>query len=97
MSFLKLPDLLPSALNRAGIQRHVHASSALDCATTVFRELFGPELQQRITPLYVRGDELCVRVQSSVLANEIRLRERRILEQIQKQHPGIQRLRVQLS
>lgn len=96
MSFLKLPDLLQSALNRAGIQRHVHATSALDCAKRVFRELFGQELEQRITPLFVRGEELCVRVHSSVLANEIRLREKRIIEKIQKQHPGIRKLRVLL-
>jgi predicted nucleic acid-binding Zn ribbon protein len=83
MTLSSLSDSLKQRMQDASpLMRGVVAASAIEVATTVIAEMLPAGLVEHVKPLYVKNRTLTVTCASSVAAQEIRLRQAEIVEQI---------------
>ncbi|TSC76865.1 MAG: hypothetical protein G01um101431_48 [Parcubacteria group bacterium Gr01-1014_31] len=85
MPFLPLKDLLPRALRTAKITDQVQAAQVLDAAQRVLAQLLPPQAMTGVQVLQLRQGTLTIRVPSSAVANELRLRQGDVLRQLNAQ------------
>lgn len=80
---------LKSLLNRQkSVSRFVpkiEASMVLEKYNEIILEEFGPMGKKRARALYLKGDCLCVAVLSSVMSQELKLREERIIDKLNQE------------
>lgn len=85
MSFTSISDSLKQTLGKhTSLRKQVEASQVVEYATQVFTELFPAELATHAKPLFLKNRTLTVTCSSAVLAQEIRLRQQEIVENINK-------------
>lgn len=84
MTFTSLKKLVDDSVQRAGIKDDVDASLLLAAAQKIFADLFGADTAAAMKPLYVKRGVLTVSCVSSVAAQELKLREREILDRLAK-------------
>ncbi|OGY85103.1 MAG: hypothetical protein A3F54_02445 [Candidatus Kerfeldbacteria bacterium RIFCSPHIGHO2_12_FULL_48_17] len=77
--FRSLGDLLGHSLRRHGLEQQVGATQVVERAQRIFVQEFGEEIMRYVDVKFVRGGALAVRVESSVVAQEVRLREKKVL------------------
>lgn len=83
MTFTPLGDAIQDSLNaKDALGKQVQAASVLDAATTVFEQRFGKEEAAQVVPRFVKNKTLTVTCSSSVIAQEIRLNQAEIVDQI---------------
>ena len=75
-----LKDLLPKAVNKAGIGPAVEAAVICEQFAEVVKETFGAAWQQNCKPLYVKNRTITVACLNNVVAQEIKLPEKTLLE-----------------
>ena len=76
--------LLNSALQRANIHKQVRATQALDYVNELLQKQWHEKIKNKAKPLYIKDRKLVIAVLSSVLANEIRLRQHWLMAEINK-------------
>ncbi len=79
-----LQDLLRVRLRTAGIEPQVEASLVVSEAKKKLEMIFGKGILNKVQPLYVKEKVLTIAVLSSVVAQEIRFREKDIVETVNK-------------
>lgn len=84
MTIHSLKDLLPNTVNRLGIKKQVESSLILEELSRIVREIFPDNVAKKIKPLYVRNNMITVVCLSSEVMSEISLRERAIIEKMER-------------
>lgn len=84
MSFVMVGELIQQSVRRSGASKKIEAALVLEDCMFVLKKLFGKEIEKKVKPLYLSGMVLKVSVTSSVLACEIKLKETRIISEINK-------------
>lgn len=64
------------------LKKQIEAVEITDAATSVFDELFPPDLARHAKPQYLKNRTLTVSCTSSALAQEIRLNQAKIVDSI---------------
>lgn len=82
MSFQPLKDDLAKRVQKAGISEEAEAAMVLERVITVLKRLFGDDADKNMKPLYVKRGVLTVSCLSSVAAQELKLREREIVQEV---------------
>lgn len=82
MSFAKLSDLLGRSARKKGISAQVEAAMILEFFKQVTKDMFEEKARSAISPLHVRDGTLTVATLSPALAQELKLREREIIDGI---------------
>ncbi len=83
MAFTSMSDSLQKRMGAQSPLRHqLETAQVLTCAMTVFQECFGSELSAHIKPLFLKNRTLTVTCSSSVLAQEIRMKQGDIVQKI---------------
>jgi predicted nucleic acid-binding Zn ribbon protein len=80
--FHPLKNLLPKSINRAKIGGRVEIAMILEEFEKVVKEVLGERAAQKSKPLYLKGKIITVAVLSSVLAQEFRLNEGKIIKKL---------------
>ncbi len=82
MPFIPLGDALSKRMSsNTPLKRQVEATQVVELAKGVFEEMF-QELAIHINPLFLKNRTLTVSCTSSVVAQEIRLRQNEIVRQL---------------
>ena len=84
MSFTPIKRILPGAMGRTGEKENIEATIVLQEFLRIVNMLFGKNVSSRIKPLSVKHGTLTYSCMSSVVAQEIRLREREIIGMLEK-------------
>ncbi len=83
MGFTPLGEALFAKMNlNSKLKKQVEAGSAVAFAEQVFLALFGEEGAKQVKPLFLKNRTLTVTCVSSVIAQEIRLNQAAIVQQI---------------
>lgn len=80
---LKKEDLL-RAVRQAGIGSEVEAAEVLDVCTKALVEMFGEETAKELQPLFFRNNTITIKASSSIIAQEVKLRELELFRRINK-------------
>lgn len=81
---IKLSELLRGYARRRGIAQQVEAAMVLELFTRVSGDVLGSAHSASVKPLYFKEGTITVAVESPVLAQELKLHERIIVERINK-------------
>lgn len=85
MSFTPLGEELKNIFKlNTNLQKQVETSSIIDIAGEVMKEFFGPDSVELTRPLFLKNRTLTVSCASSVMAQELRLRQKELVEEINK-------------
>lgn len=85
MSFTPLGEALHDKMKgQKSLKNQIEASEAIEIAGAVFVELFGEEMATHAKPLFLKNRTLTVSCSSTTMANEIRLNQAKIVEEINK-------------
>jgi len=85
MSFTPLGDELKNVFKlNTNLQKQVETSSIIDTAGEVMKEFFGTDSIERTKPLFLKNRTLTVSCVSSVMAQELRLNQKELIEEINK-------------
>lgn len=79
-----MKHLLTQSVQRAGVAASVDAARVVTAAEQVLRAIFTPEVAARMKPLYLKNRTLTVSCDSSIVAQELKLREPDILAALAK-------------
>ena len=82
--FQSLGNLLNKNIKRSGISHHVENAMVLETFTKVLLEVMGPKISAQVKPTYIRNRVLTIACMSSVLAQEVRFKEKKIVTEINK-------------
>lgn len=83
MPFSPIGDTLRDKVNKdTPLQKQVEAGQIVEIAEHVFRELFGEEESVHVKPLFLKNRTLTVTCSSSTVAQEIRLNQAEIVNNI---------------
>lgn len=82
MSFTPLGDAISHKLLDDPVGKQVQAAGVLEAATAVFAQRFGKEEAEHVVPRFVKNKTLTVTCSSSVIAQEIRLNQAEIVDEI---------------
>jgi len=80
--FQPIKNLLPKSLERSKIGRQVEISMILEEFNRVVEKILGEKATRRIKPLYLKNKVITVATLSSVLAQELKLNEEKIIKKI---------------
>lgn len=83
-----LRHLITQSVRRSGAAPSVEAAKIVDEATAILGVLFGADLASHMKPLYVKNRTLTVSCTSSTVAQELKLRETEILDQLSQKLAG---------
>lgn len=85
MPFTPLGDAINSAhAPQSPLQKQVEAAEIIEIAQKAFLEIFGEELANHAHPQFLKNRTLTVTCGSAALAQEIRLRQKEIVDSINK-------------
>ncbi len=88
MAFSSLRDLLSRSLRTAGIDRQVRAAQVVDTFGAVVAQHLGAPVAAQATAVHLRDGVLTVRCASSAMAQELRLREPKLLATLNERVGG---------
>jgi len=80
--FHPLKNLLPKSLERSKIGRQVEIAMVLEEFTKVVSQMFGEKTGKKVRPMYLKNKIITVATLSSVLAQELKLNEIKIIKKI---------------
>lgn len=83
MAFNTLGDLLHRNLRKKGLAYQVEASMVLQVFQNIAKEWWG-DLSDSMRPMYVKDQVLVIAVLAPALAQELKLREKELIEAINK-------------
>ena len=75
-------NLLDQSLHKAGIYNQVKASDTIGVFLRFIKERFGQEAVNQIKTTYIKNSTLFIKINNSVLAQEIKFSEKEILESL---------------
>jgi predicted nucleic acid-binding Zn ribbon protein len=85
MSFTPLGDALQDKMKSTSpLKKQVEASEAVEAATAVIEHMFPADLVGHAKPLFLKNRTLTVTCASSTMAQEIRLRQAELVDNINK-------------
>ena len=85
MPFTPIGDTLQDNVNQKGpLKKQVDASLAVEAAEAVIKDMFEPDLAIHAKPLFLKNRTLTVTCSSSIMAQEIRLKQSEIVDKINK-------------
>lgn len=85
MSLLSISDTLKNRMNQQNpLKKQIDAALVVEAAAKVMVKVFG-DLSSQLKPLYLKNRTLTVSCGNSTLAQEIRLNQAKIVEQINKE------------
>ena len=95
MSFSAISSVLRKTLqNRDGLQQQVTAALICDEFDKIIQNHFGDKIKNKAKALYFKNNILTIACLSSVMAQEIKLNEKKILDKINKKFSGrVERIR----
>jgi hypothetical protein len=79
-----LGDILKKRTSQSPIWRGVTAALAVEEANKIIKELFGDEIQKYAQAVYLKNEVLSIACLSSVVAQEVKINEKKIIEKIAK-------------
>lgn len=88
MAFIHLGDLLPRNLRAAGIDRQVRAAQVISTFAQVVGQRVNDAISARAQAVVLRDGVLTVRCANSAIAQELRLRERDLLADLNERVGG---------
>lgn len=81
-SFTPIGDALQDRVGNKSIQKSVDASMVINAAEEVFKDMFGEEQAFHANPQFLKNRTLTVTCTSSIMAQEIRLKQKKIVKNI---------------
>ena len=78
-------DDMMKRIKNAGIGSAVHATDVLDVVKKVLTKEFEEDIARKVTPLFFRNGTITLRTTSSIIAQEVRLREKEFAKRINEQ------------
>ncbi|MFA6410413.1 MAG: DciA family protein [Candidatus Buchananbacteria bacterium] len=84
MPFIKVEKLLDKSIQKAGISSQLYSVQVLDEFLPVMKKFFGEQTIKKIKPLYLKEGVLSVACLSSVLAEDLKNQEKRILNELNR-------------
>ncbi|MCF6276537.1 MAG: DUF721 domain-containing protein [Candidatus Magasanikbacteria bacterium] len=85
MSFTPLGQELKNKFNQnTTLQKQIETSSIIEIAEEIMKEFFGKDSVTLTRPLFLKNRTLTVSCASSVMAQELRLRQKELVEEINK-------------
>lgn len=82
--FIKISDLLDQSTKKAGVSDQVEAVDVINHFADIISTQFTKTLKNRVKPLYLKNKTLTVSCESQVVASELKLHERKILQLLNK-------------
>ena len=82
MGFTPIKYTLNRNIQSSGLQNQVDGARVIDIFSQIIKEIFGPEFNGKTKALYLKNRTLTISVTSSVIGQEIKLREAKIVEAI---------------
>jgi len=82
-------NILTQALHKAGIYNQVKASDTIGIFLKYIQEKFGKEAVNQIKTTYIKNNTLFIKINNSVLAQEIKFSEKEIIELLNNEIRGI--------
>ena len=82
-------NILIQALHKAGIYNQVKASDTIGIFLKYIQEKFGKEAVKQIKTTYIKNNTLFIKINNSVLAQEIKFSEKEIIELLKNEIRGI--------
>ncbi|MDD5040148.1 MAG: DUF721 domain-containing protein [Patescibacteria group bacterium] len=79
-----IKDILQSSLQKAGIADQVNAAVVCNEFNRIMEELFGTQISGKVKALYVKNRTLTLAVMSSAVGQELKLKERELIEKLEK-------------
>jgi predicted nucleic acid-binding Zn ribbon protein len=79
-----IKKILPKSIKKAGITKQVQAAMVTDYFTEAVAEVLGVTIAKKAKALYLKDKILMVACLSSVLAQELQLNQRKIINRINK-------------
>ncbi|PIR92046.1 hypothetical protein COU01_03845 [Candidatus Falkowbacteria bacterium CG10_big_fil_rev_8_21_14_0_10_44_15] len=86
--FHDLKHLIANAVQRAGVSRQVEAASVVELFNRLAPEMLGKTIAREAKAVYVRNNILTVECGSSLIMQELRYREPKIIQAINQQAGG---------
>lgn len=80
--FIKIKNLLNKSINRAGFSRQIEATQVVEQADKVLRQILSQKVYEKIKPVSFKNGALTIACLNSVAAQEVKLRQREIIAQI---------------
>lgn len=95
MTFVKLEQLLPKSIKKAGISHQLDSLKILEEFNKVAKKIFGEEVMKKIKPLYLKNGTLSIACLSSVLGERLKSQEKRVLAELNRPYKKemVERLR----
>jgi predicted nucleic acid-binding Zn ribbon protein len=85
MSFTPLGDELKRVFTQnSTLKKQIEASSIVDVANEVLKDVFGKEVGEMARPIYLKNRTLTISCSNSVMAQELRLNQAIIVEKLNK-------------
>ncbi|OGY78789.1 MAG: hypothetical protein A3B74_03295 [Candidatus Kerfeldbacteria bacterium RIFCSPHIGHO2_02_FULL_42_14] len=82
--FVPLSQLLSITLRKKNIEKEVSAARIIDSASAILKEQFGEAIFEYVRLKYVKGTRLFLSVSSSVVAQEVRLKQEAMLQELNR-------------
>lgn len=79
-----LKNLLNDSLQRSGVAKEVSAAMVVDEANKLIGQIMGEKVKKRAEAKYVKNGELSIAVLSSVVTQEIKMHEHKLMEKLNK-------------
>ena len=80
--FVPIKDLLPKSIKNAGIEKQVEAAMIIEKFHQILQEMFGRKAVGRARAVYFKNGILTISSTSSVLIQEIYLKQKQIIKKI---------------
>lgn len=81
--FVKInKQLLDKSLYKAGIKDKVEIEDVIKTVEEYLRKKYGQEILKQIQPLYIKNKIFFIRIESSLLAEELKKQEQEIIDYI---------------
>lgn len=81
---LHIKHLLSRAVQKAGIGRQVEAAQVVEKFNEIITEMFGKNVLKRARAVYLKDKILTVKCLSSVLVQEIYLKQKKIIDKLNR-------------
>lgn len=95
MPFIPIGDVVKKQIRAAGIEPQVQGARIVGAFSEIAKDILGEHVAKKVQALYVKNATLTVAVLSSVVGQEIKLREREILDRLNagSARPAVERIR----
>lgn len=83
--FTPIKKLLNTSIKKSGLEDKVQAALVLEVCEKVLSDMFGQKIENKAKPIYLKNNELVIAVLSSVISQELKLRENEIIKIINQE------------